>query len=1208
MRRYTMILTFVLLCTSLFASERMQVDLAFDRELVSLASETEGVRVIYQDQNMFPLHRSGAPDLPAFRAVILLPAHAEVLSVTAERSKHVALGKGIPAPVREYVIPGSARRSLAVPDPAIYKGTAAYPEDPVIRWHVGSYRGFRLLFVTLCPFSYAPETQQISLYEGAMLHIGWGVSKTREKDYPVNAMTLAVLTGMVRNPKDIARLYPNRAVAEKNKTDYDMLIVAADDLEAGAQNYATFRQIQAGVTSAVVSMSTIQAQYSGATVQLQIKNCVYDYVQNHNIAALLIIGDTDGTASYSVPKQPTYVRLDWVPTADDSIPADLFYSCFDDQFDWNANGDTLIGEMGVDNADIIPEIAVGRISLRTPAELAGFQQKMLAYQNAAGNETFIEEMLMVGIHLMIQGDAELIGTYIYNHYIAPFWTEHSLDTLWDTSDRVTTQDLFDALGGGYNLTNVDTHGSVDLWATTNGYFDVDDAADLVNTPGIIGTSACLTAAIDYPTCLAEAFIQNPDGGAVAYIGCARYGIGHDLLRAGKHDHYLPPSDHMNALAYEYLLREDRGHKAGEALMQSKILLAAEAEVNCSYRWLQFGVLLLGDPTMAMRTACPQNDALLVFDSVTLLDAGGNNDGTANPGEPITMQVMLHNLGNQAAENISATIAADSPYVTITDSSAQFPDIPAGGTGQCAGDSFAFTVADDAPDRQQLVFTLSWSADNGAKTITGATSVPLRVAAPVLLYDGNAIDDSAGNGNGRLDPGETAAVTLAVYNDGTANAPQAAGSLASDSPWITITQAQADFGDVSPSDSAYSQTAYQVTVAANCPAPMFIDCSLALTAGSYPAVTRRFSLAVGSTGSVLILQRAVTRTAERAQKLLEQANMAVTLEFTLDTDPATWSDYDMVLYSGGSLTTPVPWSMRDTIITYVENGGKLLIEGGEVACSSQDVQNGETFCNTVLHCKDFIYPLEDTLVVQQTDHPVAGLPFALPQEMGLSLWHYATMDLVKATDDATAVSAWANHADYASIIAYDNDNNPANGGQIVFLPFYAGRMARWDDCDRIILNSVSWLLGINDGHPVPVYRFFNPRTGAHLYTISATERDYILNNLPHYSYEGGKFAVHKLAAPGTVPCHRFFNTRTGAHLYTISEAERQYIQDNLPHYNYEGVKFYVHKTQQAGTTAVYRFFNTRTGAHLYTISATERDYILNNLPHYTYEGIKFYVYP
>ena len=142
--------------------------------------------------------------------------------------------------------------------------------------------------------------------------------------------------------------------------------------------------------------------------------------------------------------------------------------------------------------------------------------------------------------------------------------------------------------------------------------------------------------------------------------------------------------------------------------------------------------------------------------------------------------------------------------------------------------------------------------------------------------------------------------------------------------------------------------------------------------------------------------------------------------------------------------------------------------------------------------------------------------------------------------------------------------------------------------------------------VPVYRFFNTVRGGHLYTISESERDYIMENLPQWSYEGIKFDVHETLAQGTCAVYRFFNTRTGIHFYTISESERDDVMQ-LPQYNYEGIKYFVFADFAQDTTPVYRFFNHVRGGHLYTISETERDNVMQ-LPNWTYEGIAFYVYP
>jgi hypothetical protein len=93
--------------------------------------------------------------------------------------------------------------------------------------------------------------------------------------------------------------------------------------------------------------------------------------------------------------------------------------------------------------------------------------------------------------------------------------------------------------------------------------------------------------------------------------------------------------------------------------------------------------------------------------------------------------------------------------------------------------------------------------------------------------------------------------------------------------------------------------------------------------------------------------------------------------------------------------------------------------------------------------------------------------------------------------------------------------------------------------------------------VPVFRFWHKGLGSHLYTISENERNTIIINLNQtFQYEGPKFFVYPNNIPGTIPVHRFFNTRTGAHLYTISENERNTIINTLPYFDYEGIKYYV----------------------------------------------------
>jgi hypothetical protein len=92
------------------------------------------------------------------------------------------------------------------------------------------------------------------------------------------------------------------------------------------------------------------------------------------------------------------------------------------------------------------------------------------------------------------------------------------------------------------------------------------------------------------------------------------------------------------------------------------------------------------------------------------DATGNNNGRPDPGETVALIVTYYNTpGFQNATGVTATLTcSDTGIKNITKSRASFPDIPAGGSGDCSADSFVFTIPDSAPP-QILTFHLTAAA-------------------------------------------------------------------------------------------------------------------------------------------------------------------------------------------------------------------------------------------------------------------------------------------------------------------------------------------------------------------------------------------------------------------------------------------------------------------------------------------------------------------
>lgn len=153
----------------------------------------------------------------------------------------------------------------------------------------------------------------------------------------------------------------------------------------------------------------------------------------------------------------------------------------------------------------------------------------------------------------------------------------------------------------------------------------------------------------------------------------------------------------------------------------------------------------------------------------------------------------------------------------------------------------------------------------------------------------------------------------------------------------------------------------------------------------------------------------------------------------------------------------------------------------------------------------------------------------------------------------------------------------------------------------------WLNPSTSSSRLPIYRFYNAKTGAHFFTANAAERDYVIQTLPGFAYEGTAFYAYSASTSGQNPVYRFYNRATAAHFYTIDPAESNYVQSSLPTYQYEGPAWSAQTAAATGTSPIYRFYNRQVDTHFYTINSAERDFIIANNPGYQYEGAKYYAW-
>jgi len=362
-----------------------------------------------------------------------------------------------------------------------------------------------------------------------------------------------------------------------------------------------------------VTTAAIDAGYTGVDQQERIRNCIRDYYQNHGTIYVCLGGDNT-----VVPDRDCYVSVGSYVSS--TMPTDLYYGGLDGT--WDSDGDGIYGEAGEDtDVDLLPEVWVGRIPVRTAQQAADYITKLIAYETA-GAQDFSGRLLLTGTKLWnrYSGDSRpadfrdhdpVSDAHIWNNRacrdaIQPYrqltflGQMHDTRTSWDTAVAVdyalTSTNLQTRMNDGYHHVLMATHGGTTAWSTeSGGSFSTTHAAGMTNAarPSVIYTIACNTGAFDTAEpSLSEAFVRNAGGGAVVYMGCSRYGWG-------------SPGSYAGGTSFDYARKFYEEHFGqgrnviGEAFARHKMAMAGLSGYNNSRRWVQFGLNLQGDPAVTL---------------------------------------------------------------------------------------------------------------------------------------------------------------------------------------------------------------------------------------------------------------------------------------------------------------------------------------------------------------------------------------------------------------------------------------------------------------------------------------------------------------------------------------------------------------------------------------------------------------------------------
>ncbi|MHC1707604.1 MAG: C25 family cysteine peptidase [Bacteroidales bacterium] len=234
------------------------------------------------------------------------------------------------------------------------------------------------------------------------------------------------------------------------------------------------------------------------------------------------------------------------------------------------------------------------------------------------------------------------------------------------------------------------------------------------------------------------------------------------------------------------------------------------------------------PYIASIPIIPASGPFVAYHSSAIVDVQGNNNGLADFGETISLNMTLKNLGVAIAPDVSTVVSSADSDVTILDNFQDFGDIDVN-IPSTQLNAFTFQFSDHVTDQHTVPFQVLITDTLGH---TWNSSFSITVNAPSLIIEGLTIDDISGNGNNNLDPGETADIIISTKNAGHADAPNTAGLISTLNQYITINSSSYAFNTLGT--GAAVNAIFNITVSPTAPIGTSADFNYSVGSGAYQA--------------------------------------------------------------------------------------------------------------------------------------------------------------------------------------------------------------------------------------------------------------------------------------------------------------------------------------------------------------------------------------
>jgi hypothetical protein len=729
-------------------ADRIEVSLDFDRAEFFIEQIGDYHHIRGEDLAQLPL--AGSPSLPVKAYHVAIPGDLVVTGIDVSSASEAALpGSYWIAPVQPPAPLSEGPASWVEGDPEIYGRDGLYPSDPVRGLHQGFMGSNRIVSFQISPLRWNPATGRLYVYENLRLTLRLSRATTGRRFHARSAESdafTAMVERTVLNGTDVRSFsrssQPHRILGQSMLADgeFDYVVVTADSMASAFEPLIQWKT-ERGIAATCVTREWIEANYTGSIVDDQIRNFIRDAHETWGTIWVLLGGDTK-----IVPSRRVYAMDAEMGPNGNRIRCDLFYADLDGT--WNANGVDPYGEIA-DSIDMYPDLYIGRAPAENAAEAVVFVDKVLTYEKNPP-EDYALKMLMAGeimwTHPYTDGGVGL--DMIDADCVPPRFDP--ITKLYESLGNESPESVLGAMSAGQNFVLHDGHCSEDVMGAGTGYIYWTHADTLTNNPKnfILNSIGCWPAAVDRD-CIAEHFMNNPNGGCVAFIGNSRYGWG----SPGN-----PGFGYSDKFQYEFArsVFVDESVRIGQAHAESKVVFVGFAGGENVYRWNEFQLNLLGDPEMPLWTDEPSGLTVSAPDRVMAT------------GDELT--VVVEDASGSVGGALVCVMNGEDLYLRATTDPS---GLAAFSVSTAYPDSLVLTVT--APNRLHHQERIEVVYEGIALAWTQATVV-----------DG---------GDGMANPGETVEIDVLVKNSGTEAGEGVWGVLRDESGLCAITDSTVYFGEI-----------------------------------------------------------------------------------------------------------------------------------------------------------------------------------------------------------------------------------------------------------------------------------------------------------------------------------------------------------------------------------------------------------------------------